>query len=215
MILLGLISANRSALIGGLIFFLAQLFGWGLYVLPVGLIGFGLWLVFRKIERIPPLSIERAAGSVLLFVWLLTAVHATFATLDNATATALAGRGGGYVGSFFQRAIWSSLGGAGALVAMLAGLLIALTMALDISVQDLFRRIGPFVFRLRDQWKRLAGLTGQAVNTETKDGYAPIPSPLSPSTSAQGLGGKGTGVRGEGVCLRHLPTSRLAPCRLR
>ena len=51
-ILLGLISANRSAVIGGAIFFLSQIFGWGVYILPLGLLVFGLWLIFRKIERI-------------------------------------------------------------------------------------------------------------------------------------------------------------------
>lgn len=64
-ILLGLL-ANCSAIVGGVILFLAQLFGWGVYVLPIGLLVFGLWLVFRKIERIPPLSTERAVGSVIL-----------------------------------------------------------------------------------------------------------------------------------------------------
>jgi hypothetical protein len=75
--LLGLISANRSAIVGGAIFFLSQIFGWGVYILPLGLLTFGLWLVFRKIERIPPLSTERVAGSIILFFWLLTVLHSS------------------------------------------------------------------------------------------------------------------------------------------
>ena len=57
--LLSLISAQRSALTGGLIRFLGQIFGWGVYVLPVGLIAVGLWLVLRNMESVPAFSIER------------------------------------------------------------------------------------------------------------------------------------------------------------
>ena len=59
--------------------FLAGVF----YILPLGLLVFGLWLVFRKIERIPPLSAERVVGSVILFLWLLTVLHSLVATSGN------------------------------------------------------------------------------------------------------------------------------------
>ena len=143
MILLGLISANRSVLVGGTIRFLSQLVGWGVYVLPLGLLVFGLWLVLRKIERIPPLSVERAVGSAVLFVWLLTLFHAIASTPRTAESVAIAGGGGGYIGSSFMRILWAALGEAGAYTAMLAWLVIALAMTLDISVQDLFRWMGP------------------------------------------------------------------------
>ncbi len=143
LILLGLISVNRSLLIGGAIFFLSQLFGWGVYLLPLGLLIFGLWLVFRKIERIPPLSLERAIGSLLLFLWVLTLLHSFASAPEEAEAVARTGRGGGYLGSIFFGLLWGGLGNAGALIAMLAWLMIALTMTLDISVQDLFRWLGP------------------------------------------------------------------------
>ena len=67
---------------------LGQLLGWGVYVLPIGLIVFGLWLILRKIERIPPLSLERAVGSGLLFLWLLTVMHAIVAAPEAALAAA-------------------------------------------------------------------------------------------------------------------------------
>ena len=47
------IAPIRSAVLSS---FISQIFGWGVYILPLGLLVFGLWLVFRKIERIPPLS---------------------------------------------------------------------------------------------------------------------------------------------------------------
>jgi S-DNA-T family DNA segregation ATPase FtsK/SpoIIIE len=149
LIFLGLLSANRSILVGGAILFLSQLFGRGIYVLPLGLLVFGLWLVFRKIERIPLLSLERALGSLFLFLWLLTLLHAFAANPAEAEAVALTGRGGGYLGSVFHRLLWTSLGSAGALIAMLAWFMIALAMTLDISVQELFRWLGPLFNKLR------------------------------------------------------------------
>jgi len=67
-LILGLLSTNRSEPVSKIILFFLKIFGWGFYVLPLGLLVFGLWLVFRKIERIPPLSVERAVGSVILFL---------------------------------------------------------------------------------------------------------------------------------------------------
>lgn len=148
-ILLGLISANRSALIGGAIQFLFQIFGWGAYVLPVGLLAFGLWLVLRKIERIPPLSIERAAGSVILYLWLLTALHALVASAETAEAVALTGQGGGALGGLFQRALSAGVGTAGTYVALLAWLVIGIAVTLDKPVQELFFWLVPLRDALR------------------------------------------------------------------
>jgi S-DNA-T family DNA segregation ATPase FtsK/SpoIIIE len=137
-ILLGLISANRSAVIGWGITKLMQFFGWGAYILPIGLLAFGLWLVFRKIERIPPLSIERAVGGVILFLLLLTVLHSFVATADTAEAVALNGIGGGALGGLFQRVLWSWLGAGGAFVAMIAWLILGIAIILDRSVSELF-----------------------------------------------------------------------------
>lgn len=142
-ILLGLISANRSALIGGAIQFLFQIFGWGAYVLPIGLLAFGLWLVLRKIERIPLLSIERAAGSVILYLWLLTTLHSLVASAETAEAVALTGQGGGALGGLFQRALAAGLGTAGTYVALTAWLVIGIAVTLDKPVQELFFWLGP------------------------------------------------------------------------
>jgi S-DNA-T family DNA segregation ATPase FtsK/SpoIIIE len=57
LMLLSLISAERSALTGSLVRFLGQVFGWGVYILPAGLIGIGVWLVLRNIESVPTFSI--------------------------------------------------------------------------------------------------------------------------------------------------------------
>ncbi|MDP2778742.1 MAG: DNA translocase FtsK 4TM domain-containing protein, partial [Anaerolineales bacterium] len=165
-IFLGLISANRSALIGGAIFFLSQIFGWGVYILPLGLLLFGLWLVFRKIERIPPLTLERTVGSLILFLWLLTVIHSFAATAQSAEAVALAGAGGGALGGLFKRILWAGLGGGGTFVALLAWLIISIAITLDKPVSELFFWLAPLTVKLRELLNK------------------PIASPLEPASAA-------------------------------
>jgi S-DNA-T family DNA segregation ATPase FtsK/SpoIIIE len=149
LIFLILLSSSRSSLTGNFVRVLGQLIGWGIYVLPVGLIGFGLWLILRNIEKIPPLSLERAVGGILLFVWLLTTMHSIIADPTMAQAAAMDGAGGGYIGGVFERVLFFGLGSAGAFVALLAWMVIALVMILDITVKDLFRWAGPMMARIK------------------------------------------------------------------
>ncbi len=143
LILLSLFIVERSAIVAGFTGFLSRIFGWGLYLLPIALIMFGLWLVLRRIEKLPSLTLERTFGSILLFLWILTALHALTQPLEVSLDAANAGYGGGHIGSFFQRTLWNLLGGGGALVTLLAWFLIAITMTFDISVQDLGRFFAP------------------------------------------------------------------------
>ncbi|MBL0344360.1 hypothetical protein [Candidatus Villigracilis affinis] len=64
-IILGLVSPTHSEPIKKIFSIISQIFGWGIYILPLGMLIFGLWLVFRKIERIPrfPLNVLSAASS--------------------------------------------------------------------------------------------------------------------------------------------------------
>jgi DNA segregation ATPase FtsK/SpoIIIE, S-DNA-T family len=147
-----LFSAQRSALTGSLMRVLGQMFGWGIYILPVALIVMGLWLVFRRIEKLPPLSLERATGLLLFFFWLLTVMHVvTLMMLPPAEAQQAVptGKGGGFLGDLFARLLFNGLGTAGAMIALLAWLLITLSMIFDISVEDLFRWVNPLTIKVR------------------------------------------------------------------
>ncbi len=180
-ILLGMISATRSALVGGMIFFLSQLFGWGLYVLPLGLLVFGLWLVFRKIERIPPLDPERAVGSGILFLWLLAVLHALAAAPETAEAVALTGAGGGAIGALFMRFLWGALGSTGAVIALLAGFVIGVSIALEKPVADLFFWLAPLKSKLRDLLdKPLAHPSPATADSVSENGFTPIDSSAMP-----------------------------------
>jgi S-DNA-T family DNA segregation ATPase FtsK/SpoIIIE len=177
--LLSLISAERSALTGGLIHFLGQVFGWGVYILPAGLIAIGVWLVLRNIERVPTFSIERVTGVILLYFWLLTALHAIITPPELAEQIALEGLGGGYIGSLFERLLWVSLGSWGAIVAMLAWLLIGLALTLDVPIRDLFKWVGPLASQVRQTLARPAKSpesTPDGINVQA-NGYTPMQRP--------------------------------------
>ena len=152
LITLILFSAQRSDFTGGMMRLLSQMFGWGIYILPVTLIVMGLWLIMRRIEKLPPLSLERATGIFLFFLWLLAVLHSVTLMLIPPTEVeqvVLNGRGGGYLGDLFARILFNGFGTGGAIVALLAWLLITLIMTFDISVEDLFRWVNPLVVRVR------------------------------------------------------------------
>jgi DNA segregation ATPase FtsK/SpoIIIE, S-DNA-T family len=181
--LLILFSAQRSALTGNMVHLLGQIFGWGIYILPIGFIVMGLWLILRRIEKLPPLTLERGTGILLFFFWLLAMMHAIAIPLELAGQAALDGWGGGYFGSFFQRILFNSLGTGGAVVALMAWLLITLTMIFDISVQDLFRwtNVKPLIARAREQFakrKRQTDLsTGRENVAVASNGFTPLNRP--------------------------------------
>jgi len=186
-IILGLLSANRSAIIGGAIFFIAQIFGWGVYILPLGLLVFGLWLVFRKIERIPPLSPERVVGSVILFLWVLTVLHSFVATAETAETVALTGVGGGALGGLFQRMLWFGLGDGGAIIALIAWLIIGVAVLLDKPVRDLFFWLAPLVNWIK-KWlnKPIAASSDLETGLVSTEDFTPIDSSAVPAIAPVG-----------------------------
>ena len=190
LVLAGLLSSSPSALTGGVLRLLSQLVGWGVYSLPAGLMVFGLWLILRKIERIPPPSLERAVGSVLLFLWALTLMHSIIAAPEMALVAARDGAGGGYIGGLFERLLWFGLGPAGLIVALLAWLVLALTMILDMRVQHMLAWIGPLFTRL-EAFLHKPILPETAARFGPSSGFKPMPAPTAgsqaASTAAPGL----------------------------
>jgi S-DNA-T family DNA segregation ATPase FtsK/SpoIIIE len=134
--MLSLFSPQHGSATGWLVDGLHKVAGWGAFVLPIALIVIGLWLVFRNIERLPLLSPERLVGVTLLYLNILAWMHIL---AQGGFELAAQGQGGGYIGAVFEWALVSSLGFAGALVVLIAWLLIALAFTLDLSIPELFR----------------------------------------------------------------------------
>ncbi len=138
--LLSFISPTNSKLTLEWKTLLENIFGWGVYILPVGLLVLGVWLVARHVERLPALNIERILGILLLFFGLLVAFQA--------------GNRGGSIGEFLQHGLVSAIGLAGAVIVVIAWLVIALAMTLDLSLHDMFKWAGPLWLKLKERLKQ-------------------------------------------------------------
>ena len=149
--LLGLFSANRSGLTGTWTWLLALGFGWGVYLLPAGLIILGAWLVARNVERLPELNIERIVGILLLFSGLLVAFHSLSGPAATAMERAAQGGGGGYLGALLQRLLVANIGGLATAILVIGWLLVGVAMTLDISMQEMFRWVGPLWTRIKER----------------------------------------------------------------
>jgi DNA segregation ATPase FtsK/SpoIIIE, S-DNA-T family len=155
--ILVLFSSNRSSLTGGWVWLLHQSFGWGTYILSVGLLLVGLWLILRNFERIPWPSPERVIGSVLLYFNSLIWLHMVTRPESHAASmeTAAAGQGGGYLGGRLLEFLLATLDWWGAIVVLLSWLVIALILVLDRTVIELFAWAAPIGARLRHLRDRL------------------------------------------------------------
>jgi len=187
-----LFSAQRSAPIESAISVLTRTFGWGMYILPFGLVVMGIWLIFRRIEKLPPLTLERATGIIVLFLWLLVTMHFIIAAPARAEEAAMNGDGGGYIGSTFERFLFTYFGMWGSIVWLIAWLFIAVTMTFDIEIQEMFKWVRPLAAFLR---QRIAEILSKPVRVSPEDaevaanGYTPLhrPEPVveeSPVTEA-------------------------------
>ena len=151
---LGLLSL-ASPSDGGLAVFagmMRQWFGWGMYLLPLGLFAVGLWLVLRNFERVPQVSLERVLGAGLLYANLLILLHFLLLPETRQASFALAteGKGGGYLGAGILETLKAVAGTGGAVIAWLALLLIGLMLALDVPVAELFRWAPALLRRFQD-----------------------------------------------------------------
>jgi len=145
--LLSMLSPIQSGVTGDWTRFWSLVFGWGVYFFPFLLIGTGLWLIFRNFESAPRLSMERSAGLTLLFVNLLTLMHFSLALMMKKDPIPLAesALGGGYIGGWISKLLISVLGTGGAVIALAAWVCIALALALDITVADMFQSLTTWV----------------------------------------------------------------------
>jgi S-DNA-T family DNA segregation ATPase FtsK/SpoIIIE len=141
------------------IIFLRRSFGWGVYLLPLGLIVLGLWLLLRNVEQVPPPKTQSATGAFLLFFNLLIWLHIFTFPVDVADARYLAeqGLGGGRAGLGLMLWLQGGLGTVGMVVLLFAWLLIALALTFDVSVVKLFDWTKPIFTQLRYRFQGMLG----------------------------------------------------------
>jgi S-DNA-T family DNA segregation ATPase FtsK/SpoIIIE len=188
--LLSLFSENKSSLTGDWISALKYVFGWGVYILPVGLLVLGTWLVARNVDRLPALNIERVIGMLLLFIGLLVAFHVLDGPRVTAYERAIAGQGGGYIGYLFQKGLVGAIDVGGTVIVVVAWLVIALAMTLDLTMHEMFKWTGPLGAKLKDRlnqsFQKLAHRpAGSKTPEEALDDFTPLqPPPMAQPASA-------------------------------
>jgi len=105
--LISLFTQSTGNITGWWIKNLSIAIGWGVYILPLALIIFGLWLLLRNLEHFPSVSAERVVGVGLIFFNLTAWFHLV---IDGGYPEAQIGSGGGYIGAFFQLGLVRMLG---------------------------------------------------------------------------------------------------------
>ncbi len=150
---IALFSSSRGVFTAAWLDVLRWTFGWGMYLALLGSFGCGIWLVARTFgKQLPVLELERVIGFVLLFLMILTFLHAVLGITDFDTGIdeARLGRGGGAIGAAFLALLIGALGGAGTAVALVAWFLIAMIFTAGLSVPELFSLIMQGVSWLSD-----------------------------------------------------------------
>ncbi|RLC96908.1 MAG: hypothetical protein DRI46_13445, partial [Chloroflexi bacterium] len=141
--------SNRSTqLMADLYTLIRKGFGWGSYFLPILLLGGGVLILLRKVEGAPKFAPEQTAGISLLYLAGLTTMQFFTFPLDFQASKLIAANeiGGGYIGAYILEPMRSTFGIAGTAIALLALILLSLSLALNIPVLELFQWI-PGLFK--------------------------------------------------------------------
>jgi S-DNA-T family DNA segregation ATPase FtsK/SpoIIIE len=153
---IGMLTPSQGVVAGPWIDFLGKVFGWGRFAVPLAMLTGGAWLLLRKFsQRLPRLEAERILGVLLLYLGLLVFLHALLGVSDYEAAKteALQGRGGGIIGAVFLALMSRWLGNAGMVVALVAWVLVGITLSAGITLSELlaaaWRAVGWIRERLR------------------------------------------------------------------
>jgi S-DNA-T family DNA segregation ATPase FtsK/SpoIIIE len=128
---LSLFSFSQGTLTGNWLRLLRQGLGWGAYVLPVGLATLGFWLFLAGFGRSVEMPVERVLGALLLLAGGLGLAH-YFS--GDPEALAESGGGGGHLGWWISRALIGALGDLGAILVLVAALVVGLIAFFSISL---------------------------------------------------------------------------------
>lgn len=131
---LSLLPANHNAAITLWLDLLRWAFGWGIYGLPIALVGLGVWLLIRRFEADPTIHWFRFVGLFFLFITSLTALAAIAG--DSVLSETSTGPGG-LVGVAMARALLGLLGTWGTWVIVVALTIVGTILLLDLSLAEM------------------------------------------------------------------------------
>ena len=170
--LISILTPNAGSLPNWWAGVLYKVIGWGAYLLPIFLLFGGAWFLFlRKQEKFSKIAPARLIGVALFLFNLL----AWFQLLANR----LPGQdqiGGGAIGNFLLTTLTRWFGAPGALIWLIAWLLIALILLIDLSMAEVTSGVSKAFKAMHNQISRLkskqaARKAAQQATTE------PVPAP--------------------------------------
>lgn len=146
--LFGILSVSQGTITATWLNLLFLAFGYGAYVTPFGFGAIGLWLILKSIGREPEIEPEKPVGVAVLFLLGLAVLH-MLPSAVSPRALAASGNGGGYLGWVLSQALIRGLGGVGAWIVAIAGLLVGVLMTAGISLSEMAGFVRAFVARVR------------------------------------------------------------------
>jgi S-DNA-T family DNA segregation ATPase FtsK/SpoIIIE len=158
--------------------------------LPLVLLLIGTWFLLSKMDRFPNVSSERVIGVVLIFFNLLT----WFQLIDASFGGVSDPPGGGLLGGAVYNALENGLGKAGTIIVLIAWLLVALVLLIDLSMSDLVSwlaekfkhshsRFADFIRDKAEQHRQKAERGNESTDFEEQEISNPQASPIEPSTT--------------------------------
>ncbi len=141
--ILSLLSAQQGSLTALWLSLLSNLFGWGMYIVPLFIGAVGLWLLLRRFgERIPWPEPEQVVGIVLGFFVALTTIHLILHFIhpqEDLYTLARERQGGGYLGALLTALGLQAIGEIGLSLALVLLWLVVITFSAGLSPADVFR----------------------------------------------------------------------------
>ncbi len=187
-VVLSLLSPNQGRLTAAMSDVMWRLFGWGGVSIPIVLAAGGFYLVLWGMDQPPELPTFRLLGLVLLFISIEAFASLVWVTLDNGlndvSAVAEAGQGGGYLGGFLVWILSQGVGRLGTVFIMLVVGIVAAVLASGASRGDMGQFLANlYSRRLRRSQEREIPVNSGGSTTKTTVPVA-RPSPTSePATT--------------------------------
>jgi hypothetical protein len=157
--MLGLITPNRSPIIGSWLEFLDFLIGWGQYVVWLPLFLLAVWFFKRYGAEDDDEKWEKPIGTFLFLGLLLIAFH-----LVEPGEGLVEPGGGGVIGMVLGELLRSTLGTAGAIILMVGFLPLIIILISGLSLRELYQIYLPVLANRPRQLKR--GALSRSVSPE-------------------------------------------------
>jgi S-DNA-T family DNA segregation ATPase FtsK/SpoIIIE len=180
--LLSLIPVERGAAMEWWIDFLQKGVGWGVWLVPIGFAGVGLWLIFMGLGREIGIEREKPWGALLLFIFGLALLH-LIAGGQDPRALAAEGGGGGYIGYGVSELLVSAFGTPAAVLVLVTLSIISLIMVLGMSLGEMWAALSQGVRRLLDEVRRTEVPMPRLGRDRRQD--KPVSSPLQPQPQGE------------------------------